>query len=207
MTYRSAGAAAALALMLAPVAAQATDYRVMGEDERAISVIEEAVKTDSDGHRETGFFIGFSEPVGGPGGTQVIASTLLFDCPANRYKVGASRSFTADMAPVQQTDGHYGWRNLVADSPFARAAAFACKGEALPKADGASVKAVVGAYLVRRAEAAAAVDAKAAAQPDPAPATDATPPADPVPEPDAAPDSSPETSAEPELPADPPSEP
>lgn len=207
MTYRSAGVAAALALMLAPVAAQATDYRVMGEDERAISVIEEAVKTDSDGHRETGFFIAFSEPVGGPGGTQVIASSLLFDCPANRYKVGASRSFTADMAPVQQTDGHYGWRNLVADSPFARAAAFACKGEALPKADGASVKSVVGAYLTRRAEAATAAGAGVAAQADPAPVEDAPPPADPEPEADAAPDPAPETTVEPALAADPPSDP
>lgn len=151
MTYRSAGAAAALALMLAPVAAQATEYRVMGEDERAISAIEEAVKTDSDGHRETGFFIGFSEPVGGPGGTQVITSTIQFDCQAGRYKVGPSSSFTAEMAPVQRTDGHYGWRDIVVDSPFARAAAFACKGEALPKADGAEVKAIVAGYLARRA--------------------------------------------------------
>ncbi|MFA7263359.1 MAG: hypothetical protein WC068_10075 [Caulobacter sp.] len=152
MTYRSVWAAAVLAL--APVAAQATDYRVMGEDERAISVIEGAVKTDSDGRRETGFFIGFSEPVGGPGGTQVITSTILFDCAASRYKVGPSSSFTAEMAPVQRADGHYGWRDVVADSPFARAAAFACRGEALPTADGADVRAIVAGYLARGAAAA-----------------------------------------------------
>lgn len=153
MTYALGWAAAAM-LALSPVAALATDYRVMGEDERAISVIEAAVKTDSDGRRETAFFIAFSEPVGGPGGPQVVSATILFDCETSRYKVGPSSSFTAGMAPVQRVDGRHGWRDIVADSPFARAAGFACARTPLPTADGAEIGAIVAGYLARRAAAA-----------------------------------------------------
>lgn len=56
--------ALAAAILATPVAALAGDYRVMGEDERAISFIESAIKTDSDGRKETVFFIAFAEPVG-----------------------------------------------------------------------------------------------------------------------------------------------
>ena len=144
-------------LALAPLTAHAADFRVMGEDERAISVIEAAIKTDAEGHRETVFFIAFSEPVGGPGGTQVISSTILFDCLNARYKVGASSKFTAGMAPIERGTVQYGWRDVVPDSPFSRAGAFACKGVALPKADAGEVKAIVAGYLARRAALAPAV--------------------------------------------------
>lgn len=139
------------ALALAPLAAHATDYRVMGEDERAISVIEAAIKTDSEGHRETVFFIAFSQPVNGPGSTQVVSSTILFDCLNARYKVGASSKFTADMTPIERGTVQYSWRDIVPDSPFSRAGAYACKGSALPKGDAGEVKAVVAGYLARRA--------------------------------------------------------
>lgn len=136
---------------LAPAAAIAGDFRVMGEDERAISLIEAQLKTDSDGHRETVFYIAFSEPVGGPGGTQVISSTILFDCGGARYKVGASSKFTAEMTAIERGTVQYSWRDIVPDSPFSRAGAYACTGAALPKADAAEVKAIVAAYLARRA--------------------------------------------------------
>lgn len=174
MTFRLAALAAVLALG-APVAAFAADYRVMGEDERAISLIEGAVKTDSDGHRETVFFIAFSQPVGGPGGTQVISSTILFDCAGARYKVGASSTFTAEMAPIQRGTVQYGWRDIVADSPFSRAGAYACKGEALPKADAGEVKAIVAGYLDRRAALAPPPPAEAAPAADPPAASTDTP--------------------------------
>lgn len=161
------------ALALAPLTAQAADYRVMGEDERAISLIEAAIKTDSEGHRETVFFIGFSAPVNGPGSTQVISSTILFDCAGARYKVGASSTFTAEMAPIQRGTVQYSWRDIVPDSPFSRAGAYACKGEALPKADAGEVKAIVARYLARRAAMAPPVEAAPAEAPssaDPQPA-------------------------------------
>lgn len=59
MTIRQA-LALAVVFLAAPVAALAGDYRVMGEDERAISFIESAIKTDSDGRKETVFFIAFA---------------------------------------------------------------------------------------------------------------------------------------------------
>ncbi|MDO9222497.1 MAG: hypothetical protein Q7U20_02170 [Caulobacter sp.] len=161
MTFRLAALAVLLAVC-APVTAFATDYRVMGEDERAISLIEGAVKTDSDGHRETVFFIAFSTPVGGPGGTQVVSSTILFDCGGARYKVGASSKFTAEMTPIERGTVQYGWRDVVPDSPFSRAGAYACKGVALPKADAGEVKAIVAGYLARRAAAAPPPTAEAA---------------------------------------------
>ena len=157
---------------LAPAAAIAGEYRVMGEDERAISLIEAQIKTDSEGHRETVFYIAFSEPVGGPGGTQVISSTILFDCGGARYKVGASSKFTAEMRAIERGTVQYSWRDIVPDSPFSRAGAYACNGVALPKADAAEVKAIVTAYLARRA---------ALAPPPPPPAeapAAAVPPAD-----------------------------
>lgn len=153
MTFRLVALAAFLMLAM-PVTALCADYRVMGEDERAISLIEGAVKTDSDGHRETVFYIAFSQPIGGPGGTQVVTSTILFDCGGARYKVGASDKFTAEMTPIERGTVQYGWRNVVADSPFSRAGAYACKGEPLPKADAGEVKAIVAGYLERRAAAA-----------------------------------------------------
>ena len=139
---------------------RAADYRVMGEDERAISLIEAAVKTDSDSHKETVFYIAFAEPVAGPGSTQVVSSTILFDCQGARYKVGASSTFTADMVPIQRGTVQYSWRDVVPESPFSRASAYACTGAALPKADAGDVKAIVASYLARRA----------AATPAPAPA-------------------------------------
>ncbi len=157
---------------LTPAAALAVDYRVMGEDERAISVIEAAIKTDSEGRRETVFFIAFSQPVNGPGSTQVVSSTILFDCPGARYKVGASAKFTADMAVIERGTVQYSWRDIVPDSPFSRAGAYACKGEALPKADAGEVKAIVAGYLARRA---------AATPPAPEPAPEAPAPAEPAP--------------------------
>ena len=166
---RTAIPIAALALLAGPGLAHATDYRVMGEDERAISVIEAAIKTDSEGHKETVFFIGFSQSVNGPGSTQVISSTILFDCAGGRYKVGASSTFTADMAPIQKGTVQYSWRPVVPESPFSRASAYACKGEALPKADAADVKAVVAHYLTRRTDIAAAAATAAAAAPAAAP--------------------------------------
>jgi hypothetical protein len=158
--------ALALAVLATPVAALAGDYRVMGEDERAISFIESAIKTDSDGRKETVFFIAFAEPVGGATGPQVVSSAILFDCVANRYKIGEMSSFSAAMAPVQRSDTRYGWRDVVADSPFSRAAAYACQAVALPRADSAEVKTIVAGYLSRRAAAAPA----AAPAPEPAPA-------------------------------------
>jgi hypothetical protein len=170
MPFRNALLGAA-AMLLAPATALAVDYRVMNEDERAISLIEAAVKTDSDGHRETVFFIAFSQPVNGPGTTQVVSSTILFDCQG-RYKVGASSTFTATMAPIERGDARYGWRDLVPGSPFAKAAGYACKAEPLPKADAPEVKGIVDGYLARRAAAA-----------PPATAAEPTPPVvEPVPE-------------------------
>lgn len=153
MMFRTA-ALATLLLAGSPLAALAADYRVMGEDERAISLIEGAVKTDSDGRRETVFYIAFSQPVGGPGGTQVVSSTILFDCGGARYKVGVSDKFTAEMTAIERGTVQYGWRDIVPDSPFSRAGAYACKGAALPKADAGEVKAIVAGYLTRRAAAA-----------------------------------------------------
>lgn len=164
MTVRIALALAAV-FTLAPVAAFAVDYRVMGEDERAIGVIEAAIKTDSDGHKETVFYIGFAEPISGPGGTQVVSATILFDCSGNRYKVGTSSTFKADMTLVERGDTHYGWRDIVIESPFGRAQAYACKGTALPKADKPDVKGILAGYLARRAAA-----APPAVAPVPAPA-------------------------------------
>lgn len=153
ITLTLAGLAPAVAVA-APTAAPAITYRVMGEDERAISLIESSIKTDSDGHRETVFYIAFSAPVGGPGSTQVVSSTILFDCLSSRYKVGASSKFTADMTPIERGTFQYGWRDIVPDSPFSRAGAYACKGAALPKADAGEVRAIVAGYLRRRAAAA-----------------------------------------------------
>lgn len=176
MPFRIACLGVAITL-LTPVAALAVDYRVMNEDERAISLIEAAVKTDSDGHRETVFFIAFSQPVNGPGTTQVISSTILFDCQG-RYKVGGSSTFTATMAPIERSDPRYGWRDVVAGSPFAKAAGYACKADSLPKADAPEVKGIVDGYLARRAAA-----APPEAVPEPAPAPEPTPqPAEPAPE-------------------------
>lgn len=169
MIVRIALAAAAI-LAVSPVAARAVDYRVMGEDERAISVIEGAIKTDSDGHKETVFYIGFAEPVSGPGGTQVVSATILFDCTASKYKVGASTTFKADMTLVERGTTHYGWRDLVVDSPFSRAAAYACRSGDMPRADSPEMKGIVAGYLARRA---------AAVPPAPAP----TPEPEPTPEP------------------------
>lgn len=164
MIIRIALAAAALAT--SPVAALAVDYRVMGEDERAISLIEGAIKTDSDGHRETVFYMGFAEPVSGPGGTQVVSATILFDCQANKYKVGVSSTFKADMSLVEKGTTHYGWRDVVVDSPFGRAAAYVCRKVDLPRADSPNVKGIVAGYLARRA---------ATMPPPPAPAPESTP--------------------------------
>ena len=155
MTVRAALALAA-ALIASPVAALAVDYRVIGDDERAVGVIESALKTDSDGHKETVFYIGFSEPISGPGGTQVVSSTILFDCEGNRYKVGGSSTFKADMTLVERAEPRYGWRDIVPDSPFQRAGDYACKGAVLPKADGGEMKVILANYLVRRAAAAPA---------------------------------------------------
>lgn len=141
------------ALAVSPVAASAIDYRVMGEDERAISLIEGTIRTDSDGRRETVFYIGFAEPISGPGGTQVVSATILFDCQANKYKVGVSRTFKADMSLVETGTTSHGWRDLVVDSPFGRAAAYACRKGDLPRADGPNVKDIVAGYLARRAAA------------------------------------------------------
>ena len=179
-----------VAALLTPAAALAVDYRVMNEDERAISLIEAAVKTDSDGHRETVFFIAFSRPVNGPGTTQVVSSTILFDCQG-RYKVGGSSTFTATMAPIERSDPRYGWRDVVAGSPFAKAAGYACKAEPLPKADAPEVKGIVDGYLARRA---AAAPPEPVPEPTPAPEPTVTPAPEvlpPTPEPEAAPASDP----------------
>jgi len=168
LRYAGLGIAAAL---LTPAVALAVDYRVMNEDERAISLIEASVKTDSDGRRETVFFIAFSQPVNGPGTTQVVSSTILFDCQG-RYKVGGSSTFTATMAPIERIDPRYGWRDLVPGSPFAKAAGYACKAEPLPKADAPEVKGIVDGYLARRA---AAAPPEAVPVPEPAPVPEPTP--------------------------------
>lgn len=169
MIVRIALAVAALAT--SPVAALAVDYRVMGEDERAISLIEGAIKTDSDGHRETVYYFGFSEPISGPGGTQVVSGTILFDCAAARYKVGATSIFKADMTVVERHEPRFAWRDIVAESPFSRASDYACKGTPLPKADSGDVRSILVGYLARRA---------AAAPPPPEPAPVPTP--EPAPE-------------------------
>lgn len=177
MTIHTALALVA-ALAVSPVAAPGTDYRVMGEDERAISLIEGAIKTDSDGHRETVFYIGFAEPVSGPGGTQVVSATILFDCQANRYKVGVSSTFKADMSLVEKGTTHYGWRDVVVDSPFSRAAAYACRKADLPRADSPTVKGIVAGYLARRA---AASPPPSAPEPSPEPTPVPEAPAGPTP--------------------------
>lgn len=151
MTLVLTGLAPASVFAAPPV--RAVDYRIMGEDERAISMIEGALKTDSDGHKETVFYIGFSQPVGGPGGARVVSATILFDCATNRYKVGTSSSFAADMTPIQKGTVQYGWRDVVPESPFSRAWAYACQGAALPRATGVDVKAIMAGYLDRRAAA------------------------------------------------------
>ncbi len=155
MTVRTVLALAA-AFLFAPLVAQAADYVVMGDDEKALGLIESALKTDSDGHRETVFFIAFSEPVPGAGTAQVVSSTILFDCGARRYKVGETSTFTADMTFLHKGDAHFGWRDVVEGSPFSRAAGFACRGEQLPKGQGKDLKAIIAAYLARRAAAPAA---------------------------------------------------
>ncbi|MBI5940754.1 MAG: hypothetical protein HY859_10045 [Caulobacterales bacterium] len=174
----------AAALATAPVAALAEDYRVMGEDERAISLIESTIRTDSDGHRETVYYFGFSEPISGPGGTQVVSGTILFDCAGARYKVGATAIFKADMTLVERHEPRFAWREIVAESPFSRARDYACKGTPLPKADSGDIKSILVGYLARRA-------AVAPPTPEPTPAPEAAPP--PAPEPTPAP----------EVPADP----
>lgn len=186
MTVRIALAAAVLAA--SPVAALAVDYRVMGEDERAISLIESTIKTDSDGHRETVYYFGFSEPISGPGGTQVVSGTILFDCVGARYKVGVTSIFKADMTVVERHEPRFAWRDIVAESPFSRASDYACKGTPLPKADSGDVKSILAGYLARRAAVA-----------PPAPEPSSTPP--PAPEPEAAP--MPEPTPVPETPAGP----
>lgn len=143
----------AAALAASPAAAPTADYRVVGEDERAISLIEGAIKTDSDGRRETVFYIGFAEPISGPGGTQVVSATILFDCEANKYKVGVASTFKADMSLVETGTTQHGWRDVIAESPFSRAAAYACKRGDLPRSDGPNVKGIVAGYLARRAAA------------------------------------------------------
>lgn len=153
MTVRFALAVAA-ALAASPVAALAVDYRVMGEDERAISVIESTIKTDSDGHRETVYYFGFSEPISGPGGTQVLSATILFDCAGARYKVGGTSVFKADMTLVERQEPRFAWRDIVAESPFSRASDYVCKGTPLPRADSGDVKSILVGYLARRAAAA-----------------------------------------------------
>lgn len=168
MIVRIALAAAALAT--SPVAAPAVDYRIMGEDERAISLIEGAIKTDSDGHRETVYYFGFSEPISGPGGTQVVSGTILFDCAGGRYKVGGTAIFKADMTLVERHEPRFAWRDIVADSPFSRARDYACKGTPLPKADSGDVRTILVGYLARRAAAAP-------------PPVDPTPTPEPAPEP------------------------
>ena len=162
------------AFAASPVAALAVDYRVMGEDERAISVIEGAVKTDSDGRRETVYYFGFSEPISGPGGTQVLSATILFDCAGARYKVGGTSVFKADMTLVERQEPRFAWRDIVADSPFSRASDYACKGTPLPKADSGDVKSIVVGYLARRA-AAAPLPPQPTPAPQPAPAPEPTP--------------------------------
>jgi len=122
MTLRT-GLALAAAFVFAPLAANAADYVIIGDDDQALGLIEAAVKTDSDGHKETVFFIAFSKPVEGGGGSQVVSSTILFDCAGNRYRIGAATTFKADMTVLASGDGRYGWRDLVAGSPFGRAAA------------------------------------------------------------------------------------
>lgn len=173
MTVRIALAAAGV-LAVSPVVAQAVDYRVMGEDDRAISLIESTIKTDSDGHKETVYYFGFSEPISGPGGTQVVSATILFDCAGARYKVGGASIFKADMTLVERHEPRFAWRDIVAESPFSRAIDYACKGTPLPKADGGDVKSVLVGYLARRA---------AAAPPTPEPVPEPAPvpevPADP----------------------------
>lgn len=155
MTVRAA-LALGLALVASPVAALAGEYRVIGDDERAIGVIESALKTDSDGHKETQFYIGFSVPISGPGGTQVVGSSILFDCEGNRYKVGGTSTYKADMTVVERAEPRYGWRDVVVDSPFRRAADYACKGAVLPKADAGEMKVILANYLARRTAAAPA---------------------------------------------------
>src|SRR3990167_9187020 len=120
MTVHTALALVA-ALAVSPVVAPGADYRVMGEDERAISLIEGAIKTDSDGHRETVYYFGFSEPISGPGGTQAVSGASLFDCAGGRYKVGGTAIFKADMTLVERHEPRFAWRDIVADSPFSRA--------------------------------------------------------------------------------------
>lgn len=149
MTLKTVLALAA-AFVFAPLAAHAADYVIMGDDNRALGLIEAAVKTDSEGHKETVFFIAFSEPVEGSGGGQVVSSTILFDCAAKRYKVGPATTFTADMTALASGDGHFGWRDLVDGSPFSRAAGYACRGEVLPKASGLELKAIIADYLARQ---------------------------------------------------------
>lgn len=149
MTLRTALALAA-AFAFAPLAANAADYVIIGDDDQALGLIEAAVKTDSDGHKETVFFIAFSKPVEGGGGSQVVSSTILFDCAGNRYRIGAATTFKADMTVLASGDGRYGWRDLVAGSPFGRAAGYACRGETLPKANGGELKGIVADYLSRQ---------------------------------------------------------
>lgn len=166
--------AAAIALVALPALAAPSvpivEYRVMGEDERAISVIEGGIKTDAEGHKETVFYIGYAQPVGALGTTQVVSATILFDCQTPRYKIGETSSFTADMTPVGRSDGRFSWRDVVPDSPFGRASAYACKGGELPRADSPTLKKIFAAYLERRA--AAAPPAPTA---EPAPAAPAEP--------------------------------
>jgi hypothetical protein len=149
MTLRTVLALAAT-FVFAPLAAHAADYVIMGDDERAIGLVEAAVKTDSEGHKETVFFIAFARPIEGAGGGQVVSSTILFDCAGKRYKVGAATTYTVDMTALASGDGHFGWRDLVDGSPFSRAAGYACRGEVLSKANGRELKAIIADYLARQ---------------------------------------------------------
>ncbi|MDP1630368.1 MAG: hypothetical protein Q8L66_02980 [Caulobacter sp.] len=141
----------AAALTAVPLAANAADYRVVGESDKALTVVEAAIKTDSDGYRETVFYMVFAEPVSEPDRVQVLSAPLLIDCAGNRYRIGRTTTFRADLSPVSASEPHMAWRDVVAGSPFAAAADLACRKQTLPKADSDTMAGLVQAWLGRKA--------------------------------------------------------
>lgn len=147
MTWLARIGLAAGLLIGSTSSALAVDYRVASENERGLALVDadSIVPVGADQRRAT---IAVVLPTPSGEAFQVLIAPVLLDCSQPRYRLGVVEVFDLELGPLFRDAGPgEAWSTANAESPFTPTAAFACRGEALPRPQVQDLKAMVKAYV------------------------------------------------------------
>ena len=134
---------------LAPVSgALALDYRVTGDNEMGLGLIDADSVTAVGTKRRFALTVIFAQKDGRP--ADVGVASVLIDCDQDRYRIESVVSYDLDLKETARDPQASGWQIPDEDTPFFPAAAFVCRGGPLPKAEARELKDILAGFLLRR---------------------------------------------------------